>query len=154
MTDAQSSNPEAQPKPARMRKPRKKRTASESLLSIVLLLEAIVVFFITLTTYGLRILPAGVTFGGGAALFVLLLLVGRVVKTRAGVNAGWVLQVVLVVLGVLIPVMYFVGAIFLALWIYCFVNGRKLDRRDAQLEKDYNRISNQNNLSQNDSKEQ
>lgn len=131
-------------KPARQARTRKKRTASESLLSIVLLLEAIVVFFITLTTYGLRLLPAGVTFAGGAALFVLLLLVGRTVKRRAGVNAGWVLQAVLVALGVLIPVMYFVGAIFLALWIYCFVNGRKLDRRDAQLEKDFNRISQKN----------
>lgn len=131
-------------RPARKVRTRKKRTASESLLSIVLLLEAIVVFFITLTTYGLRLLPAGVTFGGGAALFVLLLLVGRIVKRRAGVNVGWVLQVVLVLLGILIPVMYFVGGIFLALWIYCFVNGRKLDRRDAQLEKDYNRISQKN----------
>lgn len=131
-------------KPARGVRTRKKRTASESLLSIVLLLEAIVVFFVTITLYGLRVLPAGVTFGGGAALFVVLLLVGRIVKRPLGVSLGWALQVVLVVLGVLAPVMYFVGAIFLALWIYCFVNGRKLDRRDAQLEKDYNRISQQN----------
>ena len=48
------------------RKPRVRRAreATESLLSIVLLLEAVLVFFVTLVAYGLKVVPPGVAFGG------------------------------------------------------------------------------------------
>lgn len=112
-------------------KPRRQRSATESLLSIALLLEAILVFFITLVVFGLRILPAGVAFGAGGVLFVLLLLDGRMVRRPAGVWLGWVLQAVLIAIGVIVPLMYFIGALFLAIWIFCFVTGRRLDRNNA-----------------------
>lgn len=112
---------------------RRERSASESLLSIALLLEAVLMFFVTLVVFGLKVLPPGLAFGGGAALFVLLLIDGRLVRWPAGVWLGWVLQVALIAVGILVPLMYFVGALFLAIWIYCFVTGRRLDRRNAQL---------------------
>ncbi|MCU1558275.1 MAG: hypothetical protein JWN09_2270 [Microbacteriaceae bacterium] len=120
----------------RARTPRRQRSATESLLSIALLLEAVLVFFITITVFGLNVLPAGLAFGGGAVLFVVLLLDGRLVRYPAGVWLGWALQAVLVAAGLLVPLMYFVGAIFLAIWIYCFVAGRRLDRRNAQLRSE------------------
>ncbi len=112
---------------------RRRRGATESLLSIVLLLEAILVFFVVLVVFGLRVLPPALAFGGGAGLVVLLLVTGRLARWSWGVWIGWVLQVVLVAVGVLVPLMYFIGAVFLAIWIYCFVTGRRLDRRNAQL---------------------
>ena len=114
------------------RKPRRRRGAQESLLSIVLLLEAIVMFFVILVAYGLRVLPLGVIFGGGAVLIALMLLVGRSLRHPAAVWTGWTLQAVLILLGLLINVMYVIGVLFLALWIYCFIIGRRLDRRNAQ----------------------
>ncbi len=116
----------------RTRAPRRQRSATESLLSIALLLEAILVFFVTITVFGLKVLPAGAAFGTGAALFVLLLLDGRLVRHPFGIWLGWVLQAVLIAAGLLVPMMYFIGAIFLAIWVYCFVAGRRLDRRNAQ----------------------
>jgi len=110
---------------------RRRRTASESLLSITLLLEAILVFFIVMVVFGLRILPPAVAFGGGAALVVVLLLDGRIVRYRWGIWIGWLLQAFLIGLGILLPVMYVVGAIFAAIWVYCFITGRRLDRRNA-----------------------
>jgi len=110
---------------------RRERSASESLLSIALLLEAILVFFVVMVAFGLRVLPTGVVFGGGAALVVLLLVAGRLAGGPVGVWIGWVLQVALIALGILLPQMYFIGGIFAAIWIYCFVTGRRLDRRKA-----------------------
>ncbi len=110
---------------------RRRRGAAESLLSIVLALEAVLVFFIVLVVFGLRVLSPAVAFGGGAALVVLLVLDSRLVRWPAGAWLGWVLQAALVALGILLPLMYFVGALFLAIWIYCFVTGRRLDRRTA-----------------------
>jgi hypothetical protein len=106
-------------------------SASESLLSIVLLLEAILVFFISITVFGLRVVPAAVAFGGGAALLVALLVIGRLVRYSWGVWLGWVAQAVLLATGFLLPLMWFIGTVFLALWIYCFITGRRLDRRNA-----------------------
>ena len=110
---------------------RRQRGAAESLLSIVLALEAVLVFFIVLVVFGLKVLSPAVAFGGGAALVVLLVLDSRLVRWPVGVWLGWVLQAALVALGILLPLMYFVGAVFLAIWIYCFVTGRRLDRRNA-----------------------
>jgi hypothetical protein len=110
---------------------RRERSASESLLSIALLLEAIMVFFVVMVAYGLKVLPVGVVFGGGALLVLLLLVAGRLAGRAIGVWLGWVLQVALIALGILLPLMYFIGAIFSAIFIYCFITGRRLDRRRA-----------------------
>jgi hypothetical protein len=110
---------------------RRQKSATESLLSIALGLEAVLVFFVVLVVFGLKLLPVGVAFGGGAVLFVLLLAASRLVRYPWGVWLGWVLQAVLVALGILLPLMYFIGAVFLAIWIYCFVMGRRLDARNA-----------------------
>ena len=110
---------------------RRERSASESLLSIALLLEAVLVFFVVMVAYGLKVLPAGVVFGGGALLVALLLVAGRLAGSAAGVWLGWAVQVVLIALGVLLPLMYFIGAIFSLIWIFCFITGRRLDRQKA-----------------------
>ena len=110
---------------------RRVRSASESLLSIALLLEAVLVFFIVMVAFGLKLLPIPVVFGGGAVLVALLLVAGRLAGGPVGIWIGWVLQVALIALGILLPLMYFIGAIFAAIWIYCFVTGRRLDRRKA-----------------------
>jgi hypothetical protein len=115
----------------RTAKPRRQRGVVESLLSIVLLLEAILIFFVMLTVYGLKILEPAVVFGGGAALFVLLILAGRAVRYPAGIAFGWVLQVGIIALGLLIPLMYVIGALFAAIWTYCLIRGRSIEHQKA-----------------------
>lgn len=46
------------------RRVRRERSATESLLSITLLLEAILIFFVVMVAFGLQVLPVGVVFGG------------------------------------------------------------------------------------------
>jgi hypothetical protein len=118
-------------KSARAPRVRRQRSLTESLLSIVLGLEAVLVFFIALTVYGLHALPAPETFIGAAALALLLLLGTRLVRYRAGVWFGWVLQVLLVATGIILPALYIAAAFFLAMWIYCFIRARQVDAANA-----------------------
>lgn len=114
-------------------KPRRRRTATESLLQIVLVLEACVMFFVTLTAFGLGVLPPLQVFLGGGGLLVLLAVTAGLTRHRWGVWLGWALQAALVATGLLMPAMFFVAALFLAFWIFCFVKGRQLDARNAAL---------------------
>jgi Protein of unknown function (DUF4233) len=107
---------------------RRQRTLTDSLLTIVLGLETVLVFFIALTVFGLHALSPVETFVGAAVLVILLLATMRVVRYSWGVWVGWVLQAILVATGILLPALYIVTAIFLGLWIFCFVRARQIDR--------------------------
>ena len=110
---------------------RRQRSASESLLSITLALEAFLVFFAALTAFALKAIDPVVALVGGGAFIVLLALCARLVRYASGRWFGWVLQVALVAIGILLPLMYVIGAVFLLLWAYCFFKGRQLDRLKA-----------------------
>jgi hypothetical protein len=110
---------------------RRPRSASESLLSITLLLEGFLVFFVALTAFSLDVVSPVQALVGGAVLIVLLAVAGRLARYPAGRWLGWVLQGALIALGALLPLMYLIGAGFLALWAFCFVKGRALDEAKA-----------------------
>ncbi|GAB3138533.1 DUF4233 domain-containing protein [Marisediminicola antarctica] len=121
--------------PRERRAPRR-RSATESLLSIVLVLEALLVFFLTLVVFALDALPPAAAFIGGGVLFVALLALGRVMRYEWAVWVGWLMQLVIILTGLLEPLMFGIGAIFVALWTYCFITGRRLDKRNAALFPD------------------
>jgi len=106
----------------------RRRSTTESLLSIVLLLEAILLFFVSLVLFGLKTLPPLVAFGGGAVFVAVILATIALTRWPIGIALGWVIQAALIALGVFNPVMYVVGAGFAAFWIWCFVRGRQIDR--------------------------
>jgi len=64
-------------------------------------------------------------FGGGAAL--LALVAAAIMRRPAGYLVGWMAQLVGVALGFLTPAMFFVGGMFLVLWLITFVLGKRLD---------------------------
>ena len=75
--------------------------------------------------------PAGLAGGlaGGAA--VLALVAAGLLRRTLGYAIGWLTQLVGVSLGVLTPGMFAVGGIFLAIWVLCFVLGKRLDAQSA-----------------------
>jgi uncharacterized protein DUF4233 len=107
---------------------RRRRSTTESLLSIVLLLEAVLLFFVSLVLFGLKTLSPAVAFGGGAAFVVVILITIYLTRWPVGIAIGWVVQAGLIALGILNPVMYVVGAGFAVFWIWCFARGRQIDR--------------------------
>jgi hypothetical protein len=98
---------------------------------VTLVLEAVMFFFPTLVVFGKHELPAAVAFGGGVAFMIVLGIASLQVGKPAGVWFGWLLQAAILATGIIEPFMYVVGAVFLAMWIFCFVKGGQLDRTNA-----------------------
>lgn len=73
-------------------------------------------------------LPAAL-LGGGAA--VLALAAAGLLRKPVGYPIGWLAQLVGILLGLLTPAMFIVGAMFAALWTVSFVLGKRLDARTA-----------------------
>lgn len=109
---------------------KRQRGARESLASIALGLEAVVLFFATVTIRGLR--PeseSALILAGGAALIVVFAVVAGLQRHGWALWVGGALQVVLIALGVVNPFMYVVGVGFAALWAWCVWRGHTLDRQ-------------------------
>ena len=70
-----------------------------------------------------------VALGGGAAL--LALVAAALLRGPAGYLVGWLTQLVGVVLGFLTSPMFFVGGMFLGLWLIGFILGKRLDGQAA-----------------------
>jgi hypothetical protein len=119
-------------RPARSRV-RRERGVTETLLSVVLALEAAVLFFATLAINGLTGIPTAVVVGGGAGAILLFVVVAMLQRYSWGVVLGGVLQVALIAMGVLVSAMFVVGVVFATLWIWCLVRARRIERlrRDA-----------------------
>jgi len=109
-------------------RPRRPRTVTESLLSIVLVIDAVVLLFASLTGFGLKVLdPQWLALAGGAGAIVILLATTLVLRFAWGQAIGWVLQAALIALGILLPLMYVIGVGLALLWIWCFTRGRRID---------------------------
>ena len=103
-----------------------------TLCSAVLAMEAILVLLaLPLVVGGLEPTMTSWAVGGGILVMVLLVVAIGGLRRGWGVPLGWSLQVVLVLTGLLVPVMFFLGGVFLALWIAAIVIGGRVDRRRA-----------------------
>ncbi|MCX4998272.1 DUF4233 domain-containing protein [Streptomyces longwoodensis] len=67
----------------------------------------------------------------GIAMFLCVALCG-VVTRPAGVVLGWALQVALVASGFFVPMMFFLGVVFAALWWASVHFGRKVEEAKAR----------------------
>lgn len=130
-------------KPARTRV-RRERSLVETLLSIVLVLEAIMLFFASLVIFGLdRLDPDWSALVYGGILMAVLAAAAGVQRWAWGVWFGAALQLVIIAIGFVEPAMFFVGAGFAAMWVYCYVRGRQIDAQkvawraaEAQAERE------------------
>ena len=114
--------------------PKKRRSVRVMFASVILLMEAFVTFFATLVLFGLRgrELGAGLVLGGGFGLMAVFILACAVVSKPWGRGLGWLLQIVLIALGFLEPMMFFVGVIVALTWWYALRTGAKLVRENAE----------------------
>ena len=122
---------------AKQPKPRRPRGAAESLATIVLGFESIVVFLGGLVVYGLKALPASIEpwwgIVAGAVVALLMILTTRVVRYRWGIVLGWVLQAIVLLGAFLVPALAIVALIFGGMYGYATIKGAALDRRNARL---------------------
>jgi len=105
------------------------RSVKRSLASIVLGFESIVVLLAALVTFGLGSLPPLVALGGGAVLCVAMIALIGLLRFSWSYPVGWALQVIIIATGFITPAMFFVGALFAAMWTYCMINGTRIDNQ-------------------------
>lgn len=114
--------------------PKKRRSIKVTFCSMVLTLEAFVVFFATLVAFGLHKdrFPQPVVLGVGLALSLLLVLNCALLRRPAGYAIGWILQLVIIAMGFVEPMMFIVGLMFALSWWYGVRTGIRLDRENAE----------------------
>lgn len=114
--------------------PRKRRSTKVMFGSTVLTLEAFVVFFAALVAFGTEAqgLPPVALLIGGIAFSAVLVLACALLSRNFGYAVGWVLQLLLIATGFLVPMMFLVGVLFALTWWYGIHTGARLDRENAQ----------------------
>jgi len=100
------------------------------LSAAVLSMEAFVMGFAVLLAMGEH---TGGALALGGALAIALLLNAGLMKKKVGWVLGSLLQIALIGYGYVVTPMYFMGAIFAALWIASFLVGRKGEAIRAEL---------------------
>jgi uncharacterized membrane protein len=131
-----------QPAPGDRIKP--KKSALVQFTSTTLLLEVFLVLFATLVAWALRDSDFGrgpLRIDSGAAIWLLggvlalvLVILSRAQGSAAGRAAGSVAQIPVLAMGLLVPMMYLVGGIFVVLWIYALRLGSRVDRERAEYD--------------------
>ncbi|MEV7378389.1 DUF4233 domain-containing protein [Streptomyces lydicus] len=67
----------------------------------------------------------------GIAMLLSIVLCGMLTRP-GGVQLGWALQIALIASGLVLPTMFFLGAVFAALWWASVHYGRKVDAAKAR----------------------
>lgn len=112
------------------------RSVRRSLATILLGFESIVVFLGAVVTLGLvsvatepgPVSPLVVVIGG---VLLCLSMIGLIalLRFRWSYPIGWLLQAIIIATGFITPAMFFVGALFAAMWTYCMIVGSKIDHQ-------------------------
>ncbi|MBG0830378.1 DUF4233 domain-containing protein [Planomonospora sp. ID67723] len=97
------------------------------LCASVLGMEAIVVGLSTPVAINTQDVEPPVAVAVGVGLAVLCVLVAGLLKHPFAYVAGSIVQVLAIAAGLLVPTMYFLGAIFLALWITAIFVARRVE---------------------------
>lgn len=101
--------------------------------STVLAVEAIIVMLATLVAAnGGAVANPGLAYVLGGFLMIAMLATIGVVNRPVGIALGWMWQLGLLAFGFVVPVMWFVGVIFLILWWLAVRNGLRVDRLRAE----------------------
>jgi len=112
------------------------RTTKATLGSLVMVFESVVVFFATLVAFGLRVYedPA-IIWAVGLSLAIILMIFPAVLGKPGTYAIGWILQLIVLSLGIWVPLMYLLGVIFLGMWAWGMIAGGTIDKARAAKQK-------------------
>jgi len=108
------------------------RSTKATLGSLVMVFQSVVVFFATLVGFGLQVYqdPA-VIWGVGLGLSVILMIFPVFLGKPGTYLLGWILQGMVLSLGLWIPLMYLLGVVFLGMWAWGMIAGGTIDKARA-----------------------
>lgn len=108
------------------------RSARRSLCAAMLSLQAVVLFLFGVVSIGMTDIGAGTSLALGLGLAVLCVLAAGMLGRPVGYLLGWLVQVVSIALGFVVTAMFFLGAVFAALWAASYVLGGRIDRERVE----------------------
>jgi hypothetical protein len=97
----------------------------------ILCLEAIAIGLATPVMVTIADVEVGTALAVGLGLTVVCLLLAGMLRSPWAYGAGWLVQVAAIGLGFVVPLMFFVGALFALLWGTAYFLGRKIERERA-----------------------
>ena len=109
-----------------------RRSTQRAMCAAILVLEGVVLFLTGVVSMGLTDLGTGTALGLGAGLGILCVLAAGMLGRPFGYPLGWLVQVVALGLGFVVPTMFFLGAVFAGLWAAAYFLGRRIDEEKAQ----------------------
>ena len=114
------------------------RTTKATLGSLVMVFQAVVVFFATLVGFGLQVYPdPAIIWGVGLGISVVLMVFPVFLGKPGSYLLGWIMQFIVLSLGIWVPLMYLLGIVFLALWAWGMIAGGTIDKaREAKKKLD------------------
>jgi hypothetical protein len=98
----------------------------------ILCLEAIALGLTTPVMISIADVPVGRALLIGLGLAVACIVLAGMLRAEWAYGIGWVIQVAAVALGILVPMMFLLGAIFALLWGAAYFLGRKIERERAE----------------------
>lgn len=110
------------------------RSAQRSMCAAILLLQAVTLGLTTPVMISVASVSVPTALWVGLGLTVACVLVAAMLRRSWAYYVGWAIQVASIALGFVIPMMFFLGAIFTALWAGAFFLGAKVDRERAERE--------------------
>ena len=116
---------------ARTRSPRRGMCAA------VLCLEAITLGLTTPVMVSVADVALGTALWIGLGLTVACLVLAGMLRAEWAYAVGWFIQVAAIALGFIVPMMFFLGAIFGLLWGTAYFLGRKIERERAAAYEAY-----------------
>lgn len=104
------------------------RSAKRQFAATILGLEILVIFFAGLTATSLKVAGPAQVWLVVAVLIALAVVAMRTLKTELGYGIGSAVQGAVMLSGFFLPVMWFLGAVFVGLWVMALILGTRIDR--------------------------
>lgn len=110
-------------------------STQRTLGSMLMAFEAFVVLFATLVAFGLKVADTTSVWVVGLTLSLLLIGTPAVLGKPFSYQWGWALQVLVLLTGIWVPLMWFVGGLMLCLWAWAMIAGSTIDKARANYLK-------------------
>ena len=107
------------------------RSPRRGMCAAVLSLEAITLGLTTPVMISVADVDTRTAVTVGVGLAVACLLIAGMLRTEWAYALGWAVQLGAIGLGVVVPMMFFLGAVFALLWGTAYFLGRKIERERA-----------------------
>ena len=107
-------------------------SVQRSMCAGMLGLQAVVLLLTTPVMLSLTVIPTALGLTIGLGLTVACVVVAGMLRRPGGMTLGWMIQIASVAMGFLVPTMFAIGLIFLALWAGAYFLGARIDRERAE----------------------